>query len=200
MEDKQQLTIEKYSFQVKNRFRARGAILLDTDEGPRLMREYERIQGHFSFANEVKETLYQKGMTRTDRVVLNREGEWITQWESGEKYIVYEWYFGEDCDYRSKQGLTPVAKNLGQIHSCLSGVAKEPIPLQETLCQEYRRHNKEMKRVYGYMKDKKRKNEFELSALSCFPEFFEKATEAEEQLMQTSYFQKYGNTYKQSYI
>ena len=77
MEDKQDLTIEKYGFQVKNRCRARGAILLDTNEGPRLMREYERIQGHFSFANEVKEILYHKGMTMTDRVVPNLEGELI---------------------------------------------------------------------------------------------------------------------------
>ena len=196
MEDKQTLTIEKYGFQVKNRYRARGAVLLDTSEGPRLLREYERIGGNFSFANEVKEILNKKGMTMTDRVVPNCEGELITEWDSGEKYIVYEWYFGEDCDYRNKKILFEAAKNLGKLHRNLSDVTAEPVALLENICSQYERHNKEMKHVYGYMKEKKRKNEFELSALSCFQEFYHKAKEAAKRLSESPYFLEMGGMTK----
>ncbi len=192
MEDKQELTLGKYSFQVKNRNRARGAVLLDTNEGPRLMREYERIQGHFAFENEVKERLAQRGMPLTDRVVYNIEGDPVTEWESGEKYVVYQWYYGDSCDYRSSQGLERAAENLGQLHKRLRGMSEEPVPMEENLFMRYERRNRELKRVYHFMKGKKRKNEFELCALSCYPEFFRKAEQAAEYLQKSVYWQKYG--------
>ena len=192
MDDKQELTIEKYGFQVKNRYRARGAILLDTEEGPRLMREYEKIQAHFAFANEVKKLLYDCGMPLTDRVVPNSEGELVTEWDTGEKYVVYEWYYGENCDYKSKQGLQKASENLGCLHNKLMGAAREPIPLEEDLTDRYERHNRELKRVYTYMKEKKRKNEFELSAICCFPDFYRKAKEVAERLKDCRYYVEYG--------
>lgn len=194
VEDKQELTLEKYSFQVKNRNRARGAVLLDTNEGPRLMREYERIQGHFAFENEIKDRLAERGMPWTDRVVLNIEGEPVTEWESGEKFVVYQWYYGDPCDYRSCQGLQRAAENLGKLHQQLKDTAPEPVPIGEDLLRRYERRNRELKRVYRFMKDKKRKNEFELYALSCFREFYQKANQAAEYLQRSAYWQKNGKT------
>ena len=192
MEDKQEQTLEKYSFEVKNRYRARGAVLLDTDQGPKLLREYEKIQGHFIFATAVKEMLAGKGMDMTDRVVYNRDGDPVTEWESGEKYVVYEWYYGDSCDYRSGEGLFQAAKNLGRLHQCMENEAKEAEVLEENLLQRYERHNREMKRVYTYMKEKKRKSEFELNALSCFSEFFDQARRAGERLERSAFFEEKG--------
>ena len=157
MEDKQELTLGKYSFQVKNRNRARGAVLLDTSEGPRLMREYERIRAHFTFENEVKERLAQRGMALTDRVVNNIEGNPVTEWESGEKFVVYQWYYGDSCDYRSCQGLEKAARNLGQLHRQLQGMSEGPVCMEEDLFRRYERRNREMKRVYHFMKGRREK-------------------------------------------
>lgn len=188
MEDKQELTIGKYGFQVKNRYRARGAVLLDTSEGPHLMREYDRIKGHFTLENEIKAHLARKGMDKTDIVIPNQDGELVTEWESGEKYVVYQWFHGEECDYKSRQGLVAAAKNLGCLHRNLKGFSDEPKSLEECLLTKYGRHNREMKRVYGYIKDQKRKNDFELYVLGCFHEFFEKAEQAEKRLAESAYF------------
>lgn len=193
MEDKQELTIKKYGFQVKSRYRARGAVLLDTGEGPCLMREYEKITAHFEFENMVKEILHEKGMTLTDRVVKNIDGDLVTEWESGEKYVVYRWFLGENCDYRNDDVLFEATKNLGNIHRNLKNVSEEPISPEECLLDKYRRHNSEMKRVYSFMKSKKRKSEFEIFALSCFPAFYEKAKQAEKRLMSSAYYQKCGS-------
>lgn len=192
MEDKQELTIEKYNFQVKNRYRARGAVLLDTNEGPRLLREYDQIKSHFAFENQIKEHLADCGMEMTDRALPNRDGELVTEWESGEKYVVYQWFYGEDCDYRSRQGLSQAAKNLGCLHRNLKEMSSEPVKLEECLLTRYERHNRELKRVYGYMKGKKRKNQFELNALECFHEFYEKAESARRRLAASPYFRENG--------
>ena len=57
MEDRRELIEKKYGFQVKNQYRARGAILFDTKDGPLLLREKMKLTGHFEWENEVKEHL-----------------------------------------------------------------------------------------------------------------------------------------------
>ena len=54
MEDRRELIEQKYGFQVKNQYRARGAILFDTKDGPLLLREKMKLTGHFEWENEVK--------------------------------------------------------------------------------------------------------------------------------------------------
>ena len=79
MEDRQELALEQYDFQVKNRRRARGAVLLDTNEGLRLMREYTSITSHFAFENEVKEHLRLQGMKQLDWAVKNNGSLYVRQ-------------------------------------------------------------------------------------------------------------------------
>lgn len=192
MEDRQELALEQYAFQVKNQRRARGAVLLETNEGLRLMREYTNITSHFAFENEVKEHLRLQGMERLDWVVPNKAGEWVTVCETGEQYVVYEWYGGEDCDYKSSQGLWEIAANLGHLHQCLKNYSQTPISVGETLLQQYERHNREMKRVYSFMKAKRRKSEFERYAMNCYSKFAGQAARAREKLEKSEYYQIYG--------
>ncbi len=191
MEDKQELSIEKYGFKVKNRYRDRGAVVLDTNQGLCLMREYEKIKGHFDFENKVKERLCQEGMSLTDRVIPNLEGELVTELDSGEKYVVYRWYQGDSCDYRNERDLALAAGNLGRLHRCLREVPEEPTTMEESLAERYERQNRELKRVYQFMKGKKRKSDFELDAMSCFSGFYEKAEKAREQLAKSPYLSRY---------
>lgn len=192
MEDKQELTLEKYDFQVKNRHRSRGAVLLDTNEGPLLLREQKRITGHFELENQIKEHLRKKGMTNLDFVVPNQEGKYVTEWETGEKYVVYRWFYGEECDYRNLQDLRLMAENLGSLHDCLRGFLKEPVALELPLHEQYERHNRGMKRVYNYMKEKKRKTEFERHAMQGFGMFYTRAEGVKARLMESNYYRKHG--------
>ena len=83
MEDRRELIEKKYGFQVKNQYRARGAILFDTKDGPLLLREKMKLTGHFEWENEVKEHLRKNGMTLLDFCrekcgwrVFDRSGRW----------------------------------------------------------------------------------------------------------------------------
>jgi CotS family spore coat protein len=147
---------------------------------------------HFELENRIKEYLMEKGLPMTDRVVKNKEGDTVTEWETGEKYVVYEWYAGNECDYRSMSNLCQAAANLGRLHVALRDFSDEPVLPAENLLERYRRHTRELKRVYAFMKEKKRKSGFEMDALSCYPQFAKKACAAKERLAQSSYFQKNG--------
>lgn len=188
MEDRQEIALKQYDFQVNNRRRARGAILLETNEGLRLMREYTKITSHFAFENEIKEHLRLQGMEYLDWAVQNMDGEWVTVCETGEQYVVYEWYGGEACDYKSSQILGEMAANLGNLHRCLKNYSPVPISMDETLLRQYERHNREMKRVYTFMKEKRRKTEFERYAISCYTKFAGQAMRAKDRLSDSQYY------------
>ena len=133
MEDRRELIEKKYGFQVKNQYRARGAILFDTKDGPLLLREKMKLTGHFEWENEVKEHLRKNGMTLLDFAVKNVDGEYLTEAEDGSKYVLYRWFFGEECDCKNVTTIRLMAENLGQLHSSLQNFYEEPVLLQQPL-------------------------------------------------------------------
>ena len=112
MEDRRELIEKKYGFQVKNQYRARGAILFDTKDGPLLLREKMKLTGHFEWENEVKEHLRKNGMTLLDFAVKNVDGEYLTEAEDGTKYVLYRWFFGEECDCKNVTTIRLMAENM----------------------------------------------------------------------------------------
>ncbi len=165
MEDRRELIEKKYGFQVKNQYRARGAILFDTKDGPLLLREKMKLTGHFEWENEVKEHLRKNGMTlfRFCREncgwrVFDRSGRWV-------KICFVPMVFGEECDCKNVTTIRLMAENLGQLHSSLQNFYEEPVLLQQPLLSRYDKHNREMKHVYGYMRGKKKKRN--LSGMPC---------------------------------
>lgn len=192
VDDRLEQVVEKYGFTVQNRYRARGAVIFETDEGLRLMRQHEKSGEHLEFENQVREMLARKGLCMTDRIVPNLDGELATHWETGEYYVMYQWYAGNECDYRSRPMLCQAADTLGKIHIALRDVREEPLIPEETLLQRYERHNSEMKRIWRYMKQKKKKTAFERYAVSCYGFFSERASQAQERISQSAYFHEKG--------
>ena len=196
MEDRRELIEKKYGFQVKNQYRARGAILFDTKDGPLLLREKMKLTGHFEWENEVKDHLRKNGMTLLDFAVKNVDGEYLTEAEDGTKYVLYRWFFGEECDCKNVTTIRLMAENLGQLHSSLQNFYEEPVLLQQPLLSRYDKHNREMKHVYGYMRGKKKKTEFERYAMQCFPNFYERAMQVRSQLSENLYYKEHSGQTK----
>ncbi len=192
MEDKQETAIARYGLTVHKRYRSRGGWVLETNTGPKLLREYETIGSHFQIENHVKQHLIQHGFSMIDDVVPNKDGEPVTELETGEKYVLYRWFSGDECDLKSKNCLLAAGENLGTLHGALSGLSLPGSGMgeQNGLLPQFLRHNRELKRVHVYMKNKKRKSEFEIYAINCFREYYEKACDAADRLEQCSYYQK----------
>lgn len=198
MEDRQEIAIGGYELSVRKKYRSRGGWILETGTGPVLLREYENISSHFAIENQVKTFLVKNGFTGVDIVIPNREGELVTELETGEKYVIYQWFSGEECNLKSEKCLAMAGANLGQLHRIL----KDFSPVQEEeqtgtgehqseeLLEQFHRHNRELKRVNTYMKNKKRKNEFEIYAINCFETFYSKACQAAERLEKSSYYEE----------
>ncbi len=199
MEDRQETAIARYELSVRRRYRSRGGWMLETNRGLKLLREYESIRSHFQLENQIKEHLIQNGFTQIDEVVPNEDGKLVTELETGEKYVLYQWFPGEECDLRSESCLMTAGENLGKLHQALRGFEEIETADGDSkeLMEQFEKHNRELKRVNGYMKSKKRKSEFEIYAINCFRGYYEKACEAAERLEHCSYYQNAGEERQQ---
>lgn len=194
MEDKQEAAIAGYDLTVHKRYRSRGGWVLETGAGPRLLREYETIRSHFQMENDIKAHLIRNGFSMVDDVVLNKEGNSVTELGTGEKFVIYNWYLGDECDLRSDACLVAAGENLGKLHKAVGGYGQPESGMGEAegLLEQFQKHNRELKRVNGYMKNKKRKSEFEIYAINCFQGYYDKACEAAKRLEGSRYYSSLG--------
>lgn len=188
MEELLEEILAQYDLEVDKIVRTRGGWLLYTDAGLCMLREVQQKAEGFEFTRNVREYLETQGM-EVDCPVANKKEEYKTQCQCGEVYAVYRWYPGEHCDFRKNPHLFRAGENLGKLHSLLKQYPCKHKPAQ-TLLQQMERYNREMKRVFSYMKGKKRKSLFEYGMMESFHPFYKQAWDVTQRLEACPYYQK----------
>lgn len=180
MDEKIKEVINQYELEIKNVYRARGAYMLDTTQGLRILREFRSTKAKAEMAQCVKEALRERGVLHTDVYVRNKDGDIVTENSMGNPYVLREWYLGEECNLKDTEDLKAAAGNLAALHNHMYDLLPEKLVFQsDTASEHLLKHNRELRRVRTYIKDKKQRNEFELLFLSMFSEFYHEAEEAE---------------------
>lgn len=206
VEDKNEVIFSQYEFEIKKQYRVRGAIILDTDEGLKIMREYQLSRGKAEFENCIKGHLMHHGYDCVDYITRNREGSLISANQYGTRYVIKDYYPGEECSLKSEHDIISAVYNLARIHTTLNGVdfsilekmyeeSKEVVTNDEgetiienneykiiiprkDLSSTIKNHAREIKRVRRYICDKKKKNDFEVYFLNICGGFYEQSEEA----------------------
>ncbi len=194
MDDKHSEVFRQYDLKVYNMYRARGAYLLETNQGLKLFKSFEDSENHLLYENKVKEVLVNKGFTKVDVVLPNKNGEYITVDSAGAKFLIKDWFEGEECNLKDLKDINAAAKSLAKMHCALEGITEESlgsIVYQPNLTEVFDKHNKELKRVKTYIWNKKQRNEFELNFLLTFDFFYGDATKATALLGEYEYQKLY---------
>lgn len=193
MEDRCHEALKKYPLKVYNIYRARGAYLLETDCGLKLFKCYEGSRNRAMFEHVVKEHLYMHGYHNIDLYVKTIEDDIIAEDQSGSRYIVKNWFWGEECNLKELSQVEMASANLARMHNILKGVdfTKEQIEynIEVNLQEIFEKRNRELKRVRGYIREKRQKNEFELLFLNFYDEFYNQGIEAVKKLADSAYRQ-----------
>ena len=191
MEDRSQEALKRYHLKIYNIYRARGAFLLETDCGLKLYKNFEGSRNRAMFENKVKEHLLLHGYSNTDLFVKTMEDEIISEDNVGNPYIMKNWFWGEECNLKELSQIEVAASNLARLHCILSDVdfTKEQLEhnVSPDLMETFEKRNRELKRVKGYIRDKKQKNEFELSYLNYYDVFYEQGQKAASRLASSKY-------------
>lgn len=213
MEDKYEEILAQYPMQYKSKRRVRGAVLLETEDGLRLLRSYNGHRNHLATEEQMKQHLIAQGYPYVDLAVANDQGELLTRDGSGGLWIMRRWYAGRECDIRDIREICQAAAHLGKLHQllilqeeCLLEAAEVKHSLQDEPSLSVResaadgedpesslsytpsrqsgqayfaKRNRELKRIHGYIRKKRRKNEMELGLLNAFSYYYEQGCEAE---------------------
>lgn len=191
VEDKHGEVFRQYDLKVYNMYRARGAFLLETNQGLKLLKNYVGSINHLEYENKVKQSLFDRGFQTTDIVLVNKNGDFISENSSGEKYIIKNWFAGEECSLHDKESVARTVQTLAQMHTLMREIelAEEEITnyQQTSTIQLFEKHNRELKRVKAYIRERKQRNEFEVQFLNGYDILSEQAKQATELIKQIEY-------------
>ena len=79
MEDKNQEVFRQYNIKIYSTYRIRGALILETDKGLKLLKSFESSKNRVEFENILLEQLREQDYPYVDLYVRNAAGEIITE-------------------------------------------------------------------------------------------------------------------------
>ncbi len=185
----------QYDINVNSVKKIRGATLCDTKQGVFLLKEMQFSEKRLSSLCRVYSQIRDHGYHNVDEIIKNREEEFFSASENGTKYILKKWFYGRECDSKREQDVLAGVQNIALLHRvmCLckdnenTGIVV--LRLQESVKEEFERHNREMKKMRTFMRNKVNKSEFETVYLKNFDAMYEWAMWAEAQLSSFAYEQ-----------
>lgn len=184
MSDKLAEVWEQYDMEVVSTGKGRGMTILRTDRGVRVLQPFVTSESRLEQEALLKEAIYQAGYRYIDRFVRNREEELITCDRYHTPFVLKEYFEGRECNIRQESDMIAAVENLARLHLVLQKI-ENPVHQKELkTLYSFRRHNQELKRVRGYMRQKPTKSEFDYLYLSCYETFYGQAEEVVRELEQ----------------
>lgn len=183
MNEKYVEALEQYDMEVISVRKGRGSWICETDRGVSLLKEYRGTVKRLEFEDEVLGRLDLRTSLRADRYIRNREGAILTVTGDGSCYILKEWYSDRECNLKDGFEIRQALARLAMLHRQLREIPfKEEWSMgsvcEQPLKDEMERHNREMQRARNYIREKRRKSEFELCVIGSYSMFYQQAREA----------------------
>ena len=159
MDDRHSEVFRQYDLKVYNMYRARGAFLIENNQGLKLFKSFEGSKNHLIYENRIKEVLIQRGFKNVDLVICNKAGDYISEDSMGVSYIIKNWFVGEECNLKDLADVYHASSNLAELHNAMEGIQvpeeEQSYISQYALPEVFEKHNRELKRVRSYIRDKK---------------------------------------------
>lgn len=181
MNDKGINVLEKYDFTVFRTYRGRGALVLVTDRGIKILKEYGGSARRLLKQEQLLKQIEENSCVRVDSLVRNKEGELLSEDKDRVHYYVRNWFEGTECDVRSLEHVRISAQKLARLHNImkLPELVSEEIPV-DSLSRQLMKRTRELSKTRTFIRARSQKSGFENFYLSCFSHFYEQAASVEE--------------------
>lgn len=179
--------LQQYPLKIVSQKRIRGAVMLCTENGTYIAKIYEGSKKRLCFQSIVQNKLLDAGYELIDAIVENSEGGLSCKDNRGNEWIVKRWYQGEECNIRDTKEVCLAAEHMAGLHKHMIVDSEDICCEKYDLHETFSKHNKEMKRVHTYIKDKKQKNDMEIKLLNSYSMFYSQGEEAVRVLDDSGY-------------
>ena len=196
MQEFEQKILEQYDIEVSSTRKVRGAVLCETNKGLFLLKEITTSEKRIPALCELYTRRYEQGYHRIDYVVTNRNGEYISALDNGDRYILKKCFAGRECDIKKTREIFEAAGNLAKLHIIMRYELEHGMPEGTKTDEKYRRHNRELKKVRQFTRKVVPKGEFEFAFLKQFDQMYQWAEAAVEELERSDYEKLYAEEMK----
>ncbi len=191
MNDKGINVLEQYDIQLIRTGKGRGSVLCETADGLKMLKEFKGSYARLELEDKVLNHLRQEGVA-TDSYLKNKTGQVLSIDTDGTKYTLKNWFDGREIDVKNTVEILLGARMLGRLHSTLSKLPNDicesltEVPT-ESLEMEMVRHHRELKRVRTFIRNKHKKEEFEIHILKNYERFYAQGEDALARLKRSPY-------------
>lgn len=168
----------RYDIEVLRTRKGRGAVLCDSNRGTLIFKEYQGQKGKIGVQDRLLKKIAESGLL-VEEIIPAREGELSVQDTDGVSYILKTYFEGRECNVQDLQECIRGVKTLARLHGQMrleDPEALEQMPVYRPE-KEYAKHNKELKKIRRFLRQKSQKNDFEIYLLQEYDYFFDQAQE-----------------------
>lgn len=156
MYDRGLSVLEQYGLESNAVYRTRGALVCETGQGRVLIKEFGGTPRKLECQALLLSDISGKSQVLTDEILPNLEGGYMSLDKENVPYIVKRWYEGRECDTRCEEDICTGAAALASLHKVMKMPVQEHY-VRESLSQEYRRHNAELRKIRKFVSAKKKR-------------------------------------------
>lgn len=174
--------LEQYDLEVLRTRKGRSAILCETSNGLYILKEYAGSLQRLEFQNNLLNQLKDKGILCTEQIVPTKEEKLLVTDYDRTNYVLKTYFEGRECNINDETERKDAVRFLAKMHKELVLSEKPEYYPAADILAEYEKHNREMKKVKRFLRDKGQKNGFEIFLMQNFDNFYEKAILVTENL------------------
>lgn len=182
MNDRAVSLLEQYDLEVLRTRKGRGAILCETSNGLYIFKEYVGSLEKLKFQDELLKNLKVRGKEFVEQIVLTKDGEYIVTDYERTNYFLKTYFEGRECNINDENERKEAVKFLAGIHKDMFVLGETDLYPKANILTEFEKHNREMKKVKRFLRDKSQKTEFEIYLMQNYDVFYNKALLVTENL------------------
>ena len=166
---------ENYEIEVKRTWKGRGAILCESDKGLLILKEYHGPMNKVYFQDTLLKHIKESECLHVESILKTKEDELIVYDQDRIPYIVKSYFEGKECNNREVEECKDAVRVLAKLHNCSDMSDWEELVSQPVfrIEKEYEKHNKELKKVRRFLREKSQKTAFEIYLMEHYDYFFD---------------------------
>lgn len=155
--------LSQYELEIQEVTKGRGAFICDTNKGKLLLVPFRGSKEKGALLAQFLATVEEKEFP-VEQIEMNKSQEAVTEDEyTGERYILKTYIEGSEISTSKTAEMKGAVALLAMYHNVAQGVEMK-VPVQHRLegtTEVCRRHYRELVKVRNYIRNRKKKNEFE---------------------------------------
>ena len=185
MNDRAVGLLEQYDCEVLKTRKGRGAILCETDKGDMIFKEYPGNLEKARLQDRLLSQIHEKGEVRVETLIPTKEGQLLVKDHEEKAYILKTYFDGRECNIFDKAECVEAVRLLARLHGSMQLEIEEGGSFYAPE-KEYEKHNRELKKVKRYLRDKGQKTWFEICLQQSLDYFLEQAERVTQEWKQYS--------------